>query len=394
MEKVKISSKSVEKLRKGYPLVAAKDLINAHDEKKTKQWVSFTTQDGRYIGTGYIGKQNKGIGWILSRDENILLDACFFRNIFEKAKNKRADFFQNKETTAFRLFNGEGDGIGGVTIDAYGDFVLVTWYNESIYSFKKIILDSFSAVFPDYRGVYEKNRFESKNLPETQHIYGEPAPEPLLVKENGATFATYLNEGMMTGIFLDQKEVRGQLIDGMAKGMDVLNTFSYTGAFSVTAALGGAKSTVSVDLAKRSRPKTEEMFEVNQLSLANHHIIVMDTFDYFRYAKRKKISFDLVILDPPGFARNKKRTFSVSQNYGELVEEAVELIRKNGLLLASTNVANLDYGKFVAMVEKGLRAARRNFELIETYRLPADFSVSKDFSEGNYLKVLIYQLTN
>ena len=98
-------------------------------------------------------------------------------------------------------------------------------------------------------------------------LYGEQAPEPLLVTENGVQFATYLNEGLMTGIFLDQK-VRGRLVDGFAVGKTVLNMFSYTGAFSVAAAMGGAVATTSVDLAKRSLPKTTEQFEVNHLNLA------------------------------------------------------------------------------------------------------------------------------
>ena len=104
-------------------------------------------------------------------------------------------------------------------------------------------------------------------------MYGEQAPEPLLVTENGVQFATYLNEGLMTGIFLDQKEVRGRLVDGFAVGKTVLNMFSYTGAFSVAAAMGGAVATTSVDLAKRSLPKTTEQFEVNHLNLAAQRLL-------------------------------------------------------------------------------------------------------------------------
>jgi 23S rRNA (cytosine1962-C5)-methyltransferase len=110
------------------------------------------------------------------------------------------------------------------------------------------------------------------------------------VKENGVTYATYLNEGLMTGIFLDQKEVRGQLVDGLAAGKTVLNMFSYTGAFSVAAAVGGAAQTTSVDLAKRSLEKTREQFAVNGIDPDTQRIHVMDVFNYFNYASKKRLA--------------------------------------------------------------------------------------------------------
>lgn len=196
------------------------------------------------------------------------------------------------------------------------DYAVFSWYNETLYQKKAELLTAFRTVYPDIIGAYEKIRFSTKDLPESQFLYGEQAPEPLLVTENGVQFATYLNEGLMTGIFLDQKEVRGRLVDGFAVGKTVLNMFSYTGAFSVAAAMGGAVATTSVDLAKRSLPKTTEQFEVNHLNLAAQKIIVMDVFDYFKYASRKGLSYDMIILDPPSFARNKKKVFPLLKIMG------------------------------------------------------------------------------
>jgi len=197
-----------------------------------------------------------------------------------------------------------------------------------------------------------------------------------------------MDDGWMTGIFLDQKEVRGSLVDGDAVGKKVLNMFSYTGAFSVAAAVGGALSTVSVDLAKRSLEKTKEQFEINGLSLENNKIVVMDTFEYFKYAKRKGLTFDYIILDPPSFARNKKKTFSVAKNYGELIEGSLDLLNAKGTIIASTNAANLTLEKYKKMVEKVLQSRGVSYQITHIYRLPSDFSVSEHFKEGNYLKVL------
>ena len=144
-------------------------------------------------------------------------------------------------------------------------------------------------IYPEIIGGYEKIRFESVNRPRSQFIYGKRHSEPWSVKENGVKFAVYLNEGLMTGIFLDQKEVRGSLAEGFASGKTVLNMFSYTGAFSVAAAMGGAIETTSVDLAKRSLKKTQEQFEVNGLDVDQQKIICYGRIRVFQIRKKKTI---------------------------------------------------------------------------------------------------------
>lgn len=203
-----------------------------------------------------------------------------------------------------------------------------------------------------------------------------------------------LNEGLMTGIFLDQKEVRGALIDGLGLGKTVLNMFSYTGAFSVAAAMGGAIETTSVDLAKRSLKKTQEQFKVNGLELNAQKIIVMDVFEYFKYAKRKQLTYELIILDPPSFARNKKKVFRVTKDYGELIKDSLAILSNEGTLIASTNAANITIEQFKQMIENEFVAAKVEFEEMALYRLPQDFQTIDAFPEGNYLKVFIYQIKN
>ncbi|MDU8931202.1 Ribosomal RNA large subunit methyltransferase K [Lactococcus cremoris] len=270
-------------------------------------------------------------------------------------------------------------------------FCCFSWYNPFIYSQKKAIVKAFQVVFPDIKGAYEKLRFADSQL-ESQYLFGEEAQEPLLVMENGVTYATYLNEGLMTGIFLDQKNVRGALVNGLVAGKTLLNMFSYTGAFSVAAAVGGASQTTSVDLAKRSLDKTREQFLVNGIEPDSQKIYVMDVFGYFNYAKKKNLTYDIVVLDPPSFARNGKKTFSVAKNYGELVEEAVDILEDNGTLIASTNAANVSDKKFRQMVEESLKNKGVKFTIFQEEKLPADFQIADSFPEGNYLKVLFIKI--
>lgn len=387
--KLQVTKKAEHKFKKGYPLIQKEDLQQVPAPLPT-DWLTLIDSKGQRLAEGYLGEQNKGIGWLLSWHGPI--NQSFFQQLFEISREKRTSFEKDSLTTAYRLFNGEGDGIGGLIIDRYADYAVFSWYNETLYQKKAELLTAFRTVYPDIIGAYEKIRFSTKDLPESQFLYGEQAPEPLLVTENGVQFATYLNEGLMTGIFLDQKEVRGRLVDGFAVGKTVLNMFSYTGAFSVAAAMGGAVATTSVDLAKRSLPKTTEQFEVNHLNLAAQKIIVMDVFDYFKYASRKGLSYDVIILDPPSFARNKKKVFSVAKNYGELVKDSIDILTDKGTLIASTNAANLSLAKYKKMVITALQEKNVRYKITDTYQLPADFQVNPNFPEGNYLKVLFIEI--
>ncbi|MDT2831526.1 class I SAM-dependent rRNA methyltransferase [Vagococcus carniphilus] len=391
MKQIIIDNKAVKRINKKYPLIHKEDIVSDY-ELETGEWVSFFSQGKQFLGYGYLGVQNKGYGWVLSFKKEQPITLEYLKDCLARAITKRSSFFNDPQTTAFRILNGEGDNFGGLTIDWYDNYLVLSWYNLSIYQHQKEIVELLSEIVPDVKGIYEKIRFKSENLPESSFVWGSEAPEPLIVKENGVNYATYLNEGLMTGIFLDQKEVRNYLVDGFSSGQTLLNTFSYTGAFSVAAAVGGASHTTSVDLAKRSIEKTEEQFRVNGIDPETQTIFVMDVFNYFKYAEKKGFSFDVVVLDPPSFARNKKKTFSVAKDYGKLTTEAVRLINKNGKLIASTNAANVNFDKFEKMVEKGIKEAGRGFKQQRVFRLPSDFAVSNTFSEGNYLKVLVYEI--
>ncbi len=207
--------------------------------------------------------------------------------------------------------------------------------------------------------------------------------------ENGVKYGTYLDDGLMTGIFLDQRDVRQSLLEKYAMGKKVLNTFSYTGAFSVAAALGGAVKTTSVDLAKRSLPKTVEQFEINGLDVTDQVIRVMDVFDYFKYAIRHKLTFDVVVVDPPSFARSKKRTFSAAKDYASLLEEVIQLTKSKGIIVASTNAANVSIEKFKGFIEEAFNNQNKSYTIEETFTLPDDFKTNPEFTQGDYLKVFI-----
>ena len=389
---IKIKDALAQDLQKGVPILL-KDGFNEIDPLPEGAILKLRNPAGKFVGKGYVGKQNKGMGWLLTKNESEPIDTSFFQKKIATAIQHRADYFDSSDTTAFRVFNGEGDGIGGLTIDYFDGFYLISWYSEGIYSFKEMILAGLEASVT-YKGIYEKKRFDTKGqyLEDDDFVKGERGEFPLIVKESGQNFAIYLNDGAMVGVFLDQRDVRKKIRDAYSKGKTVLNTFSYTGAFSIFAAAGGATKTTSVDLAKRSLSKTTEQFEVNGIDAEKQDIIVMDVFDYFKYAKRKELAFDVVILDPPSFARSKKYTFSSSKDYTNLLKDAIAITEKNGVIVASTNNATFGMKKFKTFVEKAFKESNKKYTIEEEFSLPSDFRTSPLFKEGNYLKVLFVRV--
>ncbi len=385
-----IKPRYIKAYHDGYPLITKESIVDWNRVSDEGTIVNLLDDRKKFIAKGYYGKQNKGYGWVLSskKDENI--DVNYFMKKIKSAIKYREDFYSNKNTTAFRVFNGEGDGIGGLTIDYFDGFYLVTWYSIGIYAFKEDILEALRRSV-EYEGIYQKKRFDAKGqyLDDTNDfICGEKAPEPLIVKENGASFAIYLDDGAMVGVFLDQRDVRKTIRDRYAKELTVLNTFSYTGAFSVFAALGAATKTTSVDLANRSRSKTQEQFSINDIDVESQDIIVEDVFNYFKYAVRKKLSFDLVVLDPPSFARSKKHTFSAGKDYVKLLKEAIQITNNGGIIVASTNASNFDMRRFKDFIAKAFKELNGKYSIEETFSLPKDFRVMDKFREGDYLKVV------
>ena len=381
MNRIRVSKRVEKKLAKGLVLLEASDLENVNLKD---QEVEVYRQEGTFLGTAYLSQQNKGLGWFVSTDK-VTFNQAFFETLFRQAKEKRSAYYQDDLTTAFRLFNQEGDGFGGLTVDLYGDYAVFSWYNSYVYQIRQTISEAFRQVFPEVLGTYEKIRFKGLDY-ESAHFYGQEAPDFFTVLENGVLYQVFMNDGLMTGIFLDQHEVRGSLVDGLAMGKSLLNMFSYTAAFSVAAAMGGASQTTSVDLAKRSRELSQAHFQANGISTDDHRFIVMDVFEYFKYAKRKALTYDVIVLDPPSFARNKKQTFSVAKDYHKLISQSLEILNPEGIIIASTNAANVSRQKFTEQIDKGF--AGRSYQILNKYGLPADFAYNKKDESSNYLKVI------
>lgn len=388
MNTLKLKELATDKVKKGNPLLVENDILNLDNDIDGQIVKLINGKTKQFVAYALMGKQHKGIGWVISQKETTNWGKDFLVELLRVAKNKRQHFFDSTQTTAFRLFNAESDGLGGLTIDVYNQSLVVSYYSKGIFTHQKLIVEALEEVLGEY-AIFEKCRFEHASF-DTRQVCGVANSQQIIL-ENNTKFAVDLNDGLMTGIFLDQRDVRHYL-QQHARNCTVLNTFSYTAAFSVAATLGGATSTVSVDVAKRSIEWSHKQFEVNGIDVSKHQFIVMDVFEYFKYAHKKALAFDWVVLDPPSFARTKKRTFSVVKDYHTLLAQAIAITKENGRIIVSTNASNWAKKEVLKMIDQTFKNCQKAYCIEKEFEQPEDFTTLKSLSSTSYLKVFVVRV--
>jgi 23S rRNA (cytosine1962-C5)-methyltransferase len=272
-------------------------------------------------------------------------------------------------TDAVRLADGAGDGLPGLILEAYAGRWLVSTTGDSLAPEVRDWLHGQG------RSCYWK-RLDHHQKESPLHLCGPEITAPFLIRENGMAVEISFQSGYSQGIFLDQRENRSEVRKLMQPGMKLLNTFAYTGAFSVAAAMAGAETT-TLDLSQPYLDWAKRNFSHNSLDPTAHHFCKGDTFHWLRRFSRQGRTFDGIILDPPTFSRDEKgKVFRVEQHFGELAALAAELLAPGGWLLCSTNCRHLGLNDF----QKQLRSAIRHPLSARHSEMPADFT------DASYLK--------
>lgn len=309
-------------------------------------------------------------------------DAKWLREQLVLAYARREPLRARGDTSAYRLLFGEGDGVPGVVVDLYGDYAVIQLDSNAAGRIVPWVVDALRDVVPQLRGVVRRHKNADKRL---ELLWGELPPERLVVSESGLWFVANLFAGQKTGLFLDHRENR-RFVGGLCSGLSVLNLFSYTGAFSVYAAQGGATRVVSVDVSAPAAQAAEENFLLNGLDKSAHAFIARDAFEYL--ADRGGERFDVIVCDPPSFARNKLQAKKARVAYSKLNAAALGALNEGGLLATAsctTQVGPEDFRR--VLVEAGQRAGRR-LEIVHEAGQPLDHPVGIGHPEGRYLKFL------
>ncbi len=317
-------------------------------------------------------------------DDSATLDRAVRRAVEARYGLGRANHGE-RETTAFRLINEGGDALPGLAVDVYGDHLVAQLYADEggIWddpARRARVLDRLDAIGAD--GIYLKIRPKQANtvvdtrreeLAPKLPVRGTAAPSSMVIREEGLGYLVRLDDGLSTGIFLDQRENRRRVRE-LSAGSSVVNLFAYTCAFSVAAAAGGAWRTISVDASAAALDRgRENMEEAGLLETAEHTFIGDDVFTWLARAKARGDRHDLVLLDPPSYSSTKKRRFVASSDYPELAAAALAVLRPGGRLLACANHRGISHAKFRKFLFDAARLEKREVAQIKDLPAPIDF---------------------
>lgn len=341
--------------------------------------------DGLFLGVGYFNANTDIAIRLISRRKEAI-DAGFFKQKLADLKAQKERFVHN--TNAYRAVFGESDGMPGLVVDKYAGTLVVQWHTVGMEKLKPAIVPALVAVFRP-ESIYETYsahswKIEGEKPKQERFIFGEEKKETV-IKENGHSFWVNVAEGQKTGFFLDQRENR-QSIAPFCRGRKVLNCFSYTGGFSVYAAGAGAAVT-SVDISEEAIRYARKNFELNGFDLENHEFIAGDAFDYLNDLEENK--FDVIVLDPPSFARKKIQIPAAIRAYTMLNSKALEKLKDDGILISASCTAHMDELTFIKILHQSAVNAGCALKVIHVAMQPFDHAYNLHFPEGRYLKFFI-----
>jgi len=298
------------------------------------------------------------------------------------------------DSNCYRLVNGEGDGLPGLTVDRYGDYLMLQLYTTAWEAYRSELVAALEKVFQPI-GIYLKYRPQQTRKLEAQNksrqtnelLAGTPAPDVYQVKEDGLSYRVSLRHGLHTGIFPDQRRNRRELMQRVA-GMQVLNLFAFTGAFSVAAVAAGASRVTSVDVSEKYLGIARENFSANRMDPQQHEFVVNDVFAELSKMQTDGRQFDCILFDPPSFSTTKKSRFSTQGGTADLVSAVLPLLSVGGLLVGSSNHQKVSLEDYIKELRRGTVDGNR-LRTIFTGGQPEDFPCDVGFPEGRYLKFVI-----
>ena len=393
MKKCQVGPETIRMLTLGHPWVIADRYTKQWPAGKTGELIALVDDKQSHLATALYDPQNRIIARVLDQGEIQLTEGWLEKKLLQ-AKQLR-QHAQLDETNAFRWVNGEGDGLPGVTVDCYDNYLMVQLYTPAWDAYLEPLTTVLQKVFQP-KGIYRKLRPQETRALEAKKrtkgysrlIAGNSAPVPLQVKENGLNYLVDLREGLNTGLFPDQRRNRQELMTRVA-GKRVLNLFAFTGAFSVAAAAAGARKVTSVDVSAKYLEVARENFAINRINPKQHEFIAGDVFIELARMQSQKRCFDVILFDPPSFSTTKKSRFSTHGGTSKLVAATLPLLESGGLLISSSNHQKVSMDDYMKELRRGALQSGAELKTIFTSGQPEDFPCSVSFPEGRYLKFVI-----
>ena len=396
-----VSKKGEREIKSGHPWVYDNVITDQPDKCENGCIADVFSQGGKYLGSGFYSEKSKIRIRLLSNNANESFADSFFQRRVKYAIDYRRTVLGD-DLSACRLIFGEADGLCGLTVDKYGDILVTQVLSYGIDKKRDVIYkalcDELAALGVSVRGIMERNDVAIRELEGLQQYKGwykadflPQPPSPVTeMTENGIVYTVDVENGQKTGFFLDQKYNR-LAVSKIAKGKKVLDCFTHTGSFALNAAKGGAAHVTAVDVSQFAVDTARENAVKNGLA-DKMDFICADVFDLLPELAQKGSDYDLIILDPPAFTKNRKTVDSAKRGYKEINYRAMKLLPRGGYL-ATCSCSHFMMGElFVKMLKAAAADAQVELKLIEARRQGPDHPILLNVPETDYLKFYLFQV--
>ena len=389
---VKLNAKGEQFVMNGHPWVFSNNIVKINDDAETGDLaIIFGKNKNKVIGLGLFDAASPiRIKMLHGENKSVQINASFFHRKIEEAFLKRKQLLETK-TNSYRLLFGENDGFPGLIADVYDSVLVVKLYSEIWLPYLETILDGLQKVSESKtvvmrlsRGLQQSKRH---HLVDGEVIYGVLTSEIVQFVEHGVNFSANVIKGHKTGYFLDHRENRRQ-VGAWSNGKTVLDVFSYAGGFSVHALANGANTVTSLDISKQALEIARKNGKLNDYQ-GKHHTIAGDAFVELKQLAKQNKTFDVVVIDPPSFAKQQSEVELAKKKYAQLAKLGAQLTARNGLLVLASCSSRVLSQAFFDINSQVLMGAKRPFDIVKKTQHDTDHPIG--FPEGAYLKCGYYR---
>ncbi len=370
---------------RGHPWIYRESVRELPPGLQTGSEVELRSRRDEFLGRGYVDLESPILVRCLPARKEESLSACLRRLVGDSCL-RRIDFFDFSRTTGYRLINGEGDGIPGLVVDRYGAALALQTYSSGLEAHLGPIVEALRESVKGVKWIWRRNQVRRSGAGGgggATLLLGKDLPPTIPFLENGMKFEADLKSGQKTGFFLDQRDNR-DMIRTLSRGRRLANICGYTGAFTVAAALGGAKETVTVDSARPALEEAKRSIQRNGLSGGRHEFFATDMNEFLDQAREG--AFDLVVLDPPSMAKSRAELDRALRTYRRLNERAIRITAPGGVLFTASCSSQVSRDDFLAVLIDSAARARRSVRILAENAHAFDHPIALGHPEGRYLK--------
>jgi 23S rRNA (cytosine1962-C5)-methyltransferase len=370
-----------------HPWVFSGALKNIPEGLESGTPVRLANEDGDFLAHGYFNSYSQIAVRLWSWDENDIVDANFFEKKISQAYALRKQLVASKQTDSYRLVHSENDLLPGLIVDKYGEYLVLQFHTTGIDSWKESIVAALKKIIKP-KGIYERSDVRTRGIEGAEKkaglVFGK-VPERIKISENGYQFWVDVIGGQKTGFFLDQRDKR-QALTKYVDGKSVLNCFSYSGGFSIYALGAGAKRVVSVDASESAMELAVKNVKLNKFDVKKCEFVCGDVKQYLHDVHAEDKTFDVIVLDPPAFVKDRHKVKEGLMGYKKINEMALRILPSNGVLVSASCSAHVTLSDFRYMLSESAGHTRRSLQVLETFTHGIDHPELVSFMEGEYLK--------